>query len=246
MKINLKNFKKAIVKGTMNFSIETLQLRFGEFIETDSNSANGTCISILKINNDVLDIRDEISFNFSDPSQNVVPYFDLFDEDEVDASVTDVFLKLLNGRQSAKIAYASDAAIKRLGTNDVKQDVEWFFEHDIDENFMAIFDKIKKIGSRFGKVYISVNDGRVLLETADKTNRYSNGLRFKLADIEKENIDLCFSYKDICNLFHCVEMDLEKGFKFKTTYNSEQNLGILYAYSNDASEKYALISQTDR
>ena len=246
MKINLKNFKEAIVKGTMNFSIETLQLRFGDTIETDANSATGTCISILKINNNVLDIRDEISFNFSDPSQNVVPYIDLFDMEEVDASITDVFLKLINGEQSAKIAYASDSAIKRLGTDDVKQDVEWFFEHSIDDEFMKIFDKIKRIGSRFGKVYVSVNDNRVFLETADKTNRYSNGLRFKLADIEKEDINLCFSYKDICNLFHCVELSLEKNFKFKTTYNSEQELGILYAYAEDASEKYAIISQSDR
>lgn len=246
MKINLSKFEKLLKKATISYSIETLRLKFNEHIETEMRSGNGNSISILKLENDVLDVRDEeFIFNFSDVAQNVVPFIQLFDDEEVDIELVEGssglgYMVLVQGNQRSRISFCFPNIPKRLGTKDVKQDVDWFFNIDVDESFMSKFDKIKKVGSRFGNVYLDVLENEVFLETADKNNVYSNGLKFKLADIEKENLTLCFSYKDMVNLFNILE--IEKNFNVKFTYDVHNELGMMYVFSQDGSEKYCLLS----
>jgi len=243
MQINIKNFKKVITKATLNFSIETLQLRFSDRIESDMLSTNGTTISILNVENNVLDTNEELVFNFSDPSNNVIPFVTLFDNESAQLSLTDLFMKIQDGQQIAKVGFCSDTAVKRLGSTDV-QNVDWFYEMEITNDIIRKFDKIKKIGSRFGKVYFSINDNELFLETSDKTNRYSNGVKFKLADgIEIHDISLSYIYTDMVNFFHCIEMNIDKGFKLKLAYDNEQGLGCVYTHSENNEEKYALISR---
>lgn len=242
MRINIQNFKDVVTKATLNFSIETLQLRFGNRIQSDMINGNGTSISILDIENNVLDTTEELVFNFGDPSNNLIPFIALFDTDEVELSLTDLFMKFKDGQQITKVGFCSDAAVKRLGTDDVK-DVDWFYDMAIDQNLIDQFEKIKKIGSRFGKVYFTVYQNKLFLETADKTNRYSNGVKFKLADIEMPDLSLAYVYNDMVNFFHCIEMNIEKSFTLKVSYDREQGLGCVYAFSEQSNEKYALISR---
>lgn len=242
MNINIPNFKNVITKATMNFSIETLQLRFSDRIEADSLNGNGTSIAILDVENNVLDTNEELVFNFGDPSNNLIPFIALFDNDVVDLSLTDLFMKFKDGSQITKVGFCSDAAVKRLGTDGVK-DINWFFDMKIDQDIIDKFDKIKKIGSRFGKVYFVVSDNRLFIETADKTNKYSNGVKFKLADIEMPDLSLAYVYNDACNFFHCVELDIDKEFILNVSYDEEQGLGCVYAFSVQNNEKYALISR---
>jgi len=181
-------------------------------------------------------------FNFGDPSNNLMPFIALFDNDEVELSLTDLFMKFKDGQQITKVGFCSDAAVKRLGTDDVK-DVDWFYDMAIDQTLIDQFEKIKKIGSRFGKVYFTVDQNRLFLETADKTNRYSNGVKFKLADIEMPDLSLAYVYNDMVNFFHCIEMNIDKNFTLKVSYDREQGLGCVYAFSEQSNEKYALISR---
>lgn len=242
MRINISNFKDVVTKATLNFSIETLQLRFSDRIRSDSINGNGTSISILNIENNVLDTNEELKFNFGDPSNNLIPFIDLFDNEEVELSLTDLFMKFKDGEQMTKVGFCSETAVKRLGTEDVKE-VEWFYTMPIDQNLIDQFDKIKRIGSRFGKVYFSIDNNRLFLETTDKTNRYSNGVKFKLADIEIQDLSLAYVYNDVVNFFHCIQMDLDKNFTLKVSYDDEQGLGCVYAFSEHDNEKYALISR---
>lgn len=242
MRININNFKDVITKATLNFSIETLQLRFSDRIRCDSINGNGTSISILDVENNVLDTNEELSFNFGEPSNNVIPFVSLFDNEEVELSLPPLFIVLKDGSQITKINMIHDVSVKRLGTDDVR-DVDWFYEIRIDQDLINQFEKIKKIGSKFGKVYFVVDNNRLFIETSDKTNRYSNGVKFKLADIEMEDLSLAYVYNDVVNFFHCIQMDLEKNFTLKISYDSEQGLGCVYAFSDQNNEKYALISR---
>ena len=148
MRINIKNFKDVITKATLNFSIETLQLRFSNRIQSDMIDGNGTSISILDVENNVLDTNEELTFNFGDPANNLIPFIALFDNEEVDLSLTDLFMKFMDGEQITKVAFCSDAVVKRLGTDDVRN-VEWFYEMQIDQELLNKFDKIKKIGFKW-------------------------------------------------------------------------------------------------
>jgi hypothetical protein len=72
MNLNIKNFKKVVTKGTMNFGIETLQLRFNEGrITCNMLSRNGTSIAILDVENNVIDIDEEITLNFLNQQQTL-------------------------------------------------------------------------------------------------------------------------------------------------------------------------------
>lgn len=249
MKINLENFQTLLKKATLNFSIETLQLRFSDVIESDMRSNDGNSISLLKVPNDVLDTHEELSFNFSDVAQNVMPFIQLFDSNEIDLDLYDGsqgagYMLMIDGRQKSRVSFCYPTVPKRLGTPDVKQDVDWFFEFSADDDFMKKFDKIKKIGARFGKVYLDVKDNKVYLETADKSNQHSNGLRFHLDDIEKNDLSICFSYKDMVNLVNVLTVD--KDFKAKFTYSEEQELGMVYVYAADMTEKYSLLGLQQR
>jgi hypothetical protein len=242
MKLNLKKFESVLRKATINFSIETVQLKFGEKIKANLKSNEGNCISILNIPNDVLDIKDEeFVFNFAEPNQNVLPYVQLFDSDEVDVVIDTNFMKLILGVQISKLCFCSDTTVKLLGVDRVKEDVDWFFELKIDDVFMNKFEKIGKIGARFGKIYFFIEDHLVYIETADKTNPYSNGLKFELASTERPNLVLSFAYKDMVNLMSII--DITKNFKAKFQYMEEQTLGMMYVFSEDGSEKYCILSQ---
>jgi len=249
MKVNIVNLENLLKKATLNFSIETLQLRFSKVIESDMRSNDGNSISLLKVNNDVLDTDEELTFNFSDVSQNVMPFIGLFDSEEVEVDIYEGsagsgYMMLVDGRQKSRISFCYPTVPKRLGTDDVKQDVDWFFEFEVDEEFMKKFEKIKKIGARFGKVYLEVSDKKIFLETADKSNQHSNGLKFHLDDLDRDDLSLCFSYKDMVNLMNVI--NIEKGFKAKFTYDVDNELGMVYVYADDNSEKYCLLSLQQR
>jgi hypothetical protein len=242
MKINIENFRNVITKATLNFGIETLQLRFSDRIKCDSINQNGTSISILDVENDVLDTNEQLTFNFGDPSNNVIPYINLLKKTEPELSLTDLFMKFIDDNHSYKVGFVSDAAIKKLGTDDVKN-VDWFFETEIDQQMIDNFEPIKKIGSRFGKVYIDLDTKRLFINTTDKTNRYSNDVKFKIADLDMDDLSLAYTYTDMVNFFHCIEMNIDKKFTMKVSFDQEQGLGCLYAHSEAGDEKYALISR---
>jgi hypothetical protein len=244
MNLNIKNFKKVATKGTMNFGIETLQLRFNEGrITCNMLSRNGTSIAILNVENNVIDIDEEIIWNFSEPATDVIPFINLIDSDSVDLILERLFMKLKDGDRTIKIAFCSENAVRRLGTDDV-MNTEWFFEMPLDIDFIRNFEKIKRIGARFGKVYFVIKDKSLYIETSDKTNMYSNGYKVRLADdIDMDDISLAYVYTDVVNLFHCIEMDLEKNFTLKIEYKEDQGLGCVYALSENGEEKYSLISR---
>lgn len=243
MKINLKNFETVLKKATHNFNIETVQLVFEDGrIKTSMVSSSNNNIAILDITNKVVDVNDEMVFNFIEPSSNVLPFISSFDSEEVNFSITDAFMKLKDGDQSCRINFCDNEAVNVLGRQGTKDGLDWFFKIKIDESFMDKFEKIKKIGSRFGKVYIEVKDGNIYLDTSDKENYYSNGLKFKLDEIESDEKTICFYYKDMVHLMSIIDLDLN--FELRCAYMDTQKLGLLNMVTENETENenYSLIS----
>lgn len=240
MKINIEEFKEVLKKSTINNIIKTVQLKFGDGkISSQMISDDNSAISILDIDNNVLSTSDEVDFNFSEPAQEVIPYLNIFDNNEVEIKIQKNKIVLKDTNQQTNISFCSPIIVTLFGKTDVKKDADWFFETEIDENFVSAFNKIKKIGPKFGRVYFEINNGKFIIETTDKTNDFSNGLKFDLANAKGINdIILCFTYNDIASVMNVIGED----FKIKFTYNEEQELGLLYIYSLDNSEKYCLFS----
>jgi len=222
MKINIENFKKVLKKATINNIISTVQLKFGGGKITSSMiSSNTNAISILNIDNNVLDTNDEVDFNFLEPVQEVTPYLNIFDNNEVDIKLLKNKIVLNDDNQQSRINFCSPLIVTLFGKTDVKQDANWFFEADIDEDFIRAYDKIKKIGAKFGRVYFNISDGKFIIETADKTNEFSNGLKIILRDAKDvDNINLCFLFVDLTNIIKVID-ESDKEFKIKFTYNEK-------------------------
>ena len=246
MKINIENFKKILKKATINNIIGTVQLKFIDGkITSNMISNDNNAISILNIDNNVLDTNDEVDFNFLEPAQEVIPYLNIFDNNEIDIKLLKNKIVLNDGNQQSKINFCSPIIVTLFGKTDVKQNANWFFETDINEDFIKAYDKIKKIGSKFEGVYFNISDGKFIIETTDKTNEFSNGLKITLSEAKDiDNINLCFLFKDLTNIMKVIT-ESDKEFKIKFTYNEKQELGLLYIYSINQSEKYCLFSMRE-
>jgi hypothetical protein len=95
------------------------------------------------VENNVIDIDEEIIWNFSEPATDVIPFINLIDSDSVDLILERLFMKLKDGDRTIKIAFCSENAVRRLGTDDV-MNTEWFFEMPLDIDFIRNFEKIKR------------------------------------------------------------------------------------------------------
>lgn len=248
--LNVPNFKNAIQKATLNFSIDSVQLNFNdEKVKSGMISASSDVIVILNIDNDILpEITDEVTFNFAEPQQQLVPFLNLIDDEEVQCEIKEEKLVLKAENQKADIHFCSPQIVKVFSASDPKEGTEYFLKMDVDDDFIEAFLKIKKIGSRFGKVYFNVEDNKFVMETTDKSNRFSNGLKFTLVDEiakkKKEKVEdlfLCFDYKNIVNLISVLNEDQEYQISF--AYLAEQELGMLFLGSKDSSEKYFIMSR---
>ena len=230
-------------KATINFSINNVNVKFenGKIISRMISSDDGS-IAILNIDNDVIDTNDEIEFNFSEPSSNIVPFLNLFDSEEVVTEIYENRIVLKDGRQKTTLNFCSPTIISKFGADSIRSDVEWFNEQEINENFMESFKKIKKIGTRFQKIYFEVKENEFFIETSDKLNEFSNGLRFGLGEIKHDDLTLSFDYKDVVNVMTVIDENYEN-FTIKFAYREEQDLGIMFVKSIDDSEQYCLFSR---
>ena len=159
MKINIDNFKEVLKKATINNIIKTVQLKFRDGKITSSMiSDDNAAISILNVDNDVLTTDDEVDFNFSEPETEVKPYLKVFDNNEVEIKLYKNKILLRDTNQQTNINYCNPIIVTLFGKQDVKEDANWFFETKIDEDFIRAFNKIKKIGPKFGRVYFEIDN----------------------------------------------------------------------------------------
>lgn len=205
-------------------------------------SSDGNSISILNVDNNVIDTNDEVDYNFSEPLVNVVPFLNLFDSEEVDTDFYENRIVLKDGKQKSTLNFCSPTIITKFDKEKVGDNVEWFYEKEIDEDFMKYFGKIKKVGTRFQKVYFEVKDNEMFIETSDKTNEFSNGIRFNINNVKYKDLVLSFDYKDVVNVMKVIENNYEN-FLIKFAYKEEQDLGALFINSSDNSEQYCLFSR---
>jgi len=242
MLIQVDKFKEVITKATINFSIESVQLNFTpEEIRSKMISFASDAIALLKIKNEVLPgISDEIQFNFVDPNSMVMPYLNLI-EGETIVKIGDEKVSLLTGNQTSNLYFCAPSVVNTLSSDGPKMNLPLLHEVAVDEKFNTIFDKIKKVGPRFDKIYFGVDKGKFYIETTDKTNKFSNGLRIVLDDCSSTDVSLCFTYRNVFSLMSI----LSDNFKLYFYYVKENNLGMLKATNADESELYFLMSKKE-
>ena len=244
MNLNIDNFKEVLKKATLNFLIESVQLKVTkDTITSKMISQSNDGIAILNIKNEIItDMKktDDFTFNFIEPNQSLIPYLNLADE-QTTIKVQDEKIVLATGRQKSNIFFCAPQVVSIFTSDSLRDDIEYFKEIDVDETFIQTFNKIKKIAPKFGKIYFNVKDKVLSIETTDKRNNFSNGISFDIDDVEYDNISILFDYKSVASVMGI----LGEGFIARFAYVPEQEMGMIYFTNEDGTEKYYLMSKQD-
>lgn len=241
--INLVNFKTVLKKATLNNSIESVQIIFEDnLIKSKMLSTNKDVITQLKLDNDVIGINDAV-FNFSEPYQQLIPFLDLIEDDVAKVTINNEKITIISDRQKINLHFCKETAVSTF-SGGAENDAGTFLKMKVNENFLTSYDKIKRVGARFKKIYFNVESNVFSIETTDKTNMFSNGLKFNLTKIpdEIEDLTMCFDFKNFINFMQVIQLDIEK-FELRFKYIQEQEMGMMYAVHDDGSEKYYITSR---
>jgi hypothetical protein len=245
MIVNVRNFERLLKKATLSYTIDFVQLNIDkERISSSLINNERNAIVILDVSNDVfMEVGGEHEFNFAEPNQYIIPFLSLIDEEEALFDVRRERVKLTSGPLQSTLNFSSPQTSRIFSVSEPKAGTDFFTELAIDDEFKEKFTKIKKIGTRFGKIYFTVSDGVLYIETTDKKNTYCNDLRFELQAVEKGDLVLCFDYKNLVSLMSVLDEDKE--YTLALTYLDDRNMGMLYVSDADRMERYYLTSMKE-
>ena len=204
-KMNVPFFQEALKKSTLNFCIDSTHLNIGqEKIQSRMMNVDKNVIILLDIKNEVIeDLETDtvFDFNFSDPQAQLMPFLNIIDNDEVTVDIFDEKIVIKDNDLSTKVFFCSPTIVSTFGSQNARS-IDSFLEMELDNDFYAAFLKIKKIGSKFGKIYFTIKNGDFFIETLDKSNSFSNGISYKLkSGVDIEDLTMLFNFKNFVNLF---------------------------------------------
>lgn len=248
MLINVPEFKRLLKKVTLNFSIQHARLNVtkdrvtAKLIMEDQRDV----ITMLDVPNHLIEgLTGEITLDFEDPGTNVIPFINLIDCDEAEVKLYKEKLRLINDNQKWDLHFCDPSVVPVFHADSPKIS-DYFHLMNVNDRFLSDVAKIKKIGTRFNKVYFTVKDNAFFIETTNHIVSFTNGLQIKLDDVDCTDRVLLFDYKNFVNLFAAVDDTIDKAdFTMSFAYIEAQKLGMLYLSSKDQSERYYLMSKKD-
>ena len=244
MNINVNNLQEVIKKATLNYVIPSVHLNIStNNVTSKMRSQSRTVVIALNLPNDVItDLPDNVDFNFDEPNVNVKPYLNLIDSDICNITVNEAGLKLKDGRHKTDLFFCMPSTVT-THTGDLPQ-IPSFFEMALNDTVKAQFDKIRKIAGKFEVVYFTVKDKKFIVEATDRTNRYTNGISFELADVDYHDVDICIDYKNFNALLQVID-DSFTDFTAKFTWMDSAEAGMVSFEKNDDTEKYYILHHLD-
>lgn len=239
MIINLVEFEDVLRRASINFLVDFVQLNITkDTIKSKMTNGKGS-ISIINIPNNMLigmETGDELQLNFDDPQVGIIPFLSSLNAEEAKFEEKREKIQLTVDKVKTKISLAFPQDSKIFLPDAPKSTVVPFTTFNIDEDFLDAYNKVKKVASKFDKLYFTVDDGKLYLETTDKTNTASNGIKVDLFELDEESKVVCFPFKSFSNIMSLVGNSTE--FKMSLVYIKEQQMGMLIIFREDLSENY--------
>jgi hypothetical protein len=250
MIVNVKKFNNFLRKATLNFSINSFSCDISpERVVSRMITKSNDAIACLDFENDIFkENKENLSFNFIDPNSSIVPYLNLVDSEEAELIARDEKLILKNGKQKSNIFFCEEMIPSKFGASEPKVQFSPFITIDVNEEFLETFNKIKKIGNKFGKIYFTVINNILQMETTDKKNKFSNGLSFDIAEnVNSKDISICFDFGNMNNMFAVLDDDVS--YKLDFIYVKEKDMGLMTCKranpNSESIESYYLTSKME-
>jgi hypothetical protein len=254
IKFNVQKFKNVMIKGTLNYCIDYLQLKFQEKkIKTAMVSSQRSVVTFLNLDSSgIIDLPegDDIVMNFFQPSRQLY-HFDLINTETAHMKIVDdeKLVLVLGENNTEDIFFTSESSLKHnILKRSFKDDFPYFFETKITQELLAgSFDAIKKGGAQYGKFYIVVKNNKLFIEAADRGNsRADKTTRIIKEDVDMKDLSICFDLKNFIALTQVIELSREsdqKEFDMKIAYIEEREGGMIHVASTDNSEQYFLLNR---
>lgn len=245
-KLKIQEMKEFLQKATFNYSIDQIKMRITKNKISSSVIGNNIITSINKSNSILTNLsdKDEVEFNIMDPMTSIRPILDLISDEEVDVIVNDEKISLKKGKFRSNIHFCDPHVIQEMNKKPKDLDINhsMIIEQDILDSINKIIKTCVKL--RFKKIYFGVEKGILFIETSDRTNKFSNKLKYNLEKTNSKDFIICFSNTSISNLVKVMSKDAED-FVFKFSYLEEYGLGRIIAENKDKSEVYYLMSEKE-
>ena len=244
---NVRRFENVIRKCTINHLIDYVQLNVTpETISSKLINSEKNTIAILNMKNEVfLEMKKgtAMELNFDEPASSVVPYLSLIEEDEAIFEEKKEKIQLVAGTLKSKITLCQPQDSKIFGADAPKSTNKPFVKIKVDDSFKEAYNKIKKIAPKFNKVYFTVDAGTLYIETTDKTNPASNGIKLDIFSCEDEaNKTICFPFKNLNSVMSVLD---EGVYVIDVYYIESADMGMVAFIKEDESEKFYVFSVKD-
>lgn len=257
MKVNVVEFKNVIKKASLNYLIDNIKLNVTRDTISVASIAqlNEGIVIINKPNNIITDLKDndDIDLFFSSPQTNLLPYIDLFDDAEVNAKVDDDSnnrIIFFNDHQKTTVHFCSPKVVKLFPkeTDNFHDNMNHVGDFEFTEDVHKDFNKISKVGTQLNKVYFDFTGDALIVVVTDKSNTFSNSLKFKISNFVldkdfKEKVSICLEKSVFMKLMSVISV--EEKFKVSVHFNKDKRFGGLIKAFNDG-ETYYLIQRLER
>lgn len=239
--VNIDKFTDVIKKATLFFTINNVYFDITkDKIKSKMISSSKDFAIIINIDNDIIDNlpeKDEITFSFYEPQENLLPFLKIIENDEVPIKIKDNKIIIHNDKQKMDIFFCDESVVNKFNVNLPK--IEPLISINLNDDMINDLFKIKKF-SKFEKIYFTIKDNKLYVEIGDKINKFSNNLSIELIDVEYEDFVLCFNSNNILKLFNIF--DLNKQWVLKL-YGIGDNTGMIEFKTDD--EQYYFMSKVD-
>lgn len=247
MKINVRNFKNLLKKATIDYLVPSISLNIeNNKIWASSISPDQNAIVFLNLPNDIIDKTDEHhEFNFQDIGSNVKPYIDLLKDELVDLQIGENKILLKDStKKKINLFFCTVEFTNHFQGEDKSEKYDYFYETQMSKDFLSRFNELKKVAVKFGKIYIVCKDGKLYIESTDKTNSFSNSVSLETDDVNPElDFSMCFDFRNLSYILNTIEDNIEN-FKMKCTYLEEYEAGMIL-FENGNEEKYFITSKNE-
>jgi hypothetical protein len=258
--LHAANLEKLLKKVTLDNLIQFCQLNFVEGrIKSSIIAITRDVVVQHDLVNNVLGNLgegDDITFNFTDPQLRVTPQLKALgsiDIEEADIEMSDEKIKILAGQWGGgTIHFCDDSVLENHIMLRNPRELDYFHTINVTPDMHFGFKPIKMIAPQYGKIYFTVTDGNLVLETGDKTNRFTDNYKLPLAgELPINNLTVCFDFNHFNCLMNVMAAEEEKQYKMKFAWNEEDERGMLYAHTLETGlppvidEKYFLFSRAN-
>lgn len=251
MKMNMWEFKRVLKRASINYLIPGIHLTFKDGkIQSSSVSKDNNAIVILEIDDTVLDNKrdEELEFSFANISSNLKPYLELLKDEEVDINISDSKIVIEDSNRSKVDLWLSGAKefTNHFSGEDRSDQFDYFYENLLSENILTKFNEIKKIAMKFQKIYFVCEDGKLYIQSTDKTNQFCNSVKFEVDDAiqDSRNLSMCFDFKNITYILSTIEDDINN-FRLKCSWLEESDAGMLLFENINTNEKFFIMSKNE-